>query len=81
MDPRFHQCSCRTLHKDCPDYQRFKIQYHDLPVRGYFHRDVIGGFQSEEHRRRVHVPGAYAVAHPMSIIWGGVDCQVHDGLL
>ena len=34
----------------------------------------------EEHSREGHVPGASLVLHPISVLQGGVDSQVHDGL-
>ena len=76
-----HQFSHRTLHKCRPDGQCSKIQDHDLPAGGDFHRYVRGGFQLEDHRRGGHVPGSSAAAHTMYRLQGGVDVQVHDGPL
>ena len=62
MDSRGHKCS-----------QCSNIQYHYIPARIYPHRDIIGGFKTEEHSRGGHIPGSSAAAHPMSVLQGGVD--------
>ena len=40
----------------------------------YFSR----GFQSEDQMRGGHLLGTSVVAHPMHILWGGVNGRVHD---
>ena len=79
MEPRGHQCYHRNSHKGPTDVQRCRIQYHDLPARGGSHRDISGGFQSEEKKIRGHIPVESAASHPMSILQGGVNGLFHDG--
>ena len=79
MDSRGNQCSHGNLQKGHPDGQCSKIQDHHLPYRDDLHMDVIGGFQSEEHRRGSHTPGASEAEHPMSRLWGGVNSRIHNG--
>ena len=79
IDTRGRQCSHWTLQKGSPDGQCCKIQDHVFPSGGNLHRYVRGDFQWEEQRRGGHIPGASVAAHPMSIMWGGVNGQFHEG--
>ena len=48
---------------------------------GKFHRDIRGGIHSKEHWGGCHLPGVPLATYHMSIMWGGVDGQVHDSQL
>ena len=50
----------------------------DLPARGDSHGDVRGVFRLEVQLRGVHLPGQSAAVHPMPILPGGVNHQLHD---